>query len=518
MTFDQAALERALELLPLRYRGPGGVAGVVKDGRVIARRAWGYADLAARRPMTAATRLPICSVTKQFTCGLLLDQIADPAGLDAQVSGYLPAYADPLPSVAEMAHNQSGLRDYWALTVLQGATAEAEFPRAAALPLIARMKTGHFAPGTAYSYSNGNYRLLAEMIERATGRDLGALYAERIFAPAGMASAVLAADTRQAPDGVTGYEGNEETGYLPARNGIWWMGDAGIAAALDDMLAWECFIDATRDDPQGLYNRLSAPVSYRDGTPAQYGWGLRRDRVAGLAATGHGGALRGFRTNRMHVAGARLSVVVMFNHEAGAHAAVSGLLDAALGVTSEPAAPPEGWEGLWLDRTNGLAARCTQDAGGITLRYGTGPVRLRQAPDGRAVTAGITLTRDGAGLAMWREAENQRLHATPLSPLAQADAGAIAGRYWSDELEARLEITAAGGAAFAGFEGLLGRGPAEPVYPLAEDVWIIATRRSMDAPAPGDWTLQVHRDAAGQVAGLTVGCWLARNVTYRREE
>ena len=32
---DMAALERALDLLPGQYRGPAGVAGVVKDGQIV---------------------------------------------------------------------------------------------------------------------------------------------------------------------------------------------------------------------------------------------------------------------------------------------------------------------------------------------------------------------------------------------------------------------------------------------------------------------------------------------------
>jgi D-aminopeptidase len=52
--------------------------------------------------------------------------------------------------------------------------------------------------------------------------------------------------------------------------------------------------------------------------------------------------------------------------------------------------------------------------------------------------------------------------------------------------------------------------------PAGRDVWIVATRRSMDAPAPGDWTLLVRRDAEGRVAGLTLGCWLARAIGYFR--
>ena len=88
-------LEVALDALPHRYPGPGGVAGVLHEGRVVAARAWGYADLAARRPMTTTTRLPICSISKQFTCGVLLDRFGELAVLDSRVAGFLPDFEGP---------------------------------------------------------------------------------------------------------------------------------------------------------------------------------------------------------------------------------------------------------------------------------------------------------------------------------------------------------------------------------------------------------------------------------------
>ncbi|RYH12806.1 MAG: aminopeptidase, partial [Alphaproteobacteria bacterium] len=92
----------------------------------------------------------------------------------------------------------------------------------------------------------------------------------------------------------------------------------------------------------------------------------------------------------------------------------------------------------------------------------------------------------------------------------------IAGRYRCDELDAWLEIEARDGGVHVGFEGMLGRGPMERMYPLAKDLWSITTRRAMDAAPPGEWTVIVRRDPDGTIGGLTIGCWLARNLHYRR--
>lgn len=515
--WDEAGLARALDLLPQRLKGPGGVAGVVKDGSVVARRAWGHASMERRLAMTSGTRLPICSISKQFTVAALLDQVEDMADLDPFLAEYLPNYTDPLPSVRNLADMQSGLRDYWALTVLQGAFPEQEFRRSDALPMIAGTKTGHFAPGTSYSYSNGNFRLLGSLVERAAGRPLGEVLAERIFRPAGMATAELMPDTRRNADGVTGYEGNDAMGFLPALNGIWWEGDAGVSASLDDMLAWEVFIDQTRQDPAGLYNRLSAAPRFTDGTPASYGLGLSHALVAGRATTGHGGAIRGFRCHRRHVASERLSVVVMLNHEADAHGAALGLIEAALGWKDDASAlDARGWPGLglWLDAEDGLALRVLAEGQEVVLHYGTTPARLKLGADGVARGKGLSLARRGDALEMRREEENRVILARPLAPVTGLNPE-LAGRYWSEELQAWMELGCGDGAAWASFDGFLGRGPVERVYPLAQDIWQMPTRRSMDASPPGDWTIILEREG-GQVTGLTIGCWLARRVAFRK--
>jgi D-aminopeptidase len=510
-----AALDGALDALPNRFSGPGGVAGVVKDGKIIAARSWGYANLDTAQAMTPATRLPICSISKQFTCQVLLATVDDPSRLDARVADFLPAFTGPLPTVRQLCDNQSGLRDYWALTVLQGAKAEQEFRREDALPLIARMKTGHFPPGTAYSYCNCNYRIVSELIEAETGTALDRLYRRHVWGPAGMKTAVLTADTRQPEDGVVGYEGCDATGYFPADNAIFWIGDAGISASLDDMLAYEAWIDATREDPTSLYRRISAPPSFADGTPAAYGYGLAHHTIAGQAFTGHAGALRGFRAQRLNAREARLSVVVLFNHEGDVFGAAQSLIEAALGV-DEPKAPaiPDGWDGQWL-ADDGLLVQIETSRRSATLRYATGGETVTFS-DGRLIAPGVVVERKGDALTMQRTKDNTSPVLSPLPAVDRADVAEIAGHYSSDELGAGLEISAKDGAAYARFTGLLGTGRMERMAPAGRDVWVVATRRSMDAPAPGDWTLIIRRDAKGRVAGLTLGCWLARGIGYTR--
>ena len=326
-----ARLDACLKAIPANFPGPGGAVAVVREGEVLVRHAWGFANAERRIAFTPNTLFRMCSITKQFTCAAMLSLFPDPGVLDGDVRARLPRLEAPAPAALHLAHNQSGLRDYWAVAMLHGSPVEAPFGDAEAERVIAGTRTLQFAPGSAYSYVNQNFRLLSDILQARTGNSFAALLRACVFEPAGMEGAILAADTTAMPDGTEGYEGNPETGFRAAVNRVLWTGDAGLGASLDDMIAWERFIDRTRDDPQSLYQRLVAPVAFADGAPAEYGFGLSRRAVCGRAATGHGGALRGWRSQRLYIASERLSVVVMFNHLSDANAAAAQLVAAVLG-------------------------------------------------------------------------------------------------------------------------------------------------------------------------------------------
>ncbi|MEI4472917.1 D-aminopeptidase [Frigidibacter sp. MR17.24] len=509
MTPDLDAALAQLDRLPDLYPGPGGVAGIVHEGRVVAARAWGHATVAGAVAMTTATALPICSISKQFTCAAFLAHL-EPETMEHRLADHLPLMGGARPGLRQMMANQSGLRDYWALAPLLGALPEGEFRRSDGPAVYGRMRTGHFAPGTSYSYCNQNFRIAADILQDETGRDLAEIYDATLFGPAGMAGARISPDTAVPPPGVTGYEGSPERGHVPVVNRLYWKGDAGITASIDDMLAWECFIDATRDDETGLYRRISAPPVFSNGAPASYGFGLAHERLpGGQAATGHGGALRGFRAYRMHVAEARLSAVVIFNHEADAHGAANRLIGAALGTPAPAPGRPGPVAGVWRDPTSGLLIRVDPALQGQTLRFATGPDPLRADGTGD----GLRITPEGEGLRMVRPGENLDLLAEPVAP---GPGGAIDGLYHWDELDAWLRIETRDGATHAVASGHFGTAQPERLHAVGRDTWVMPVLRSVDAPAPGDWTVSVRRAADGTPQGLTVGCWLARGLSYRR--
>ena len=510
-------LDRALETLPRAYPGPGGAVAVLRDGEVLARHAWGWANAERRIPFTPKTLFRMCSITKQFTCGLVLDAFSDPTVLDADVAALLPNLEQPPPGALHLCHNQSGLRDYWAVAMLHGSPAESPFGDTEAARVIAGTRTLQFAPGTRFSYVNQNFRMLSDIVAARTGRSFAELMRTRIFDRVGMESAFLAADTRAMPDGAEGYEGTVAGGFRAAENRIVWTGDAGLGASLDDMIAWERHIDATRDDATSLYRRLSAPVTFADGASAGYGFGLGRGKALGRPITGHGGALRGWRSHRLYVPSERVSVVVMFNHLSNAHDAAIELLAAALDEerpTRVSEAPAPAWLGAYVEPQTGLSVRVeTAPEGRVKLRYGHGATLLDLQDDGSAGDDSGRLRPSDDGLWLDLPGDNQisMLHPRPGAALPD-----VAGRYRCAELDAELTVADTGGVIYGGFSGFLGQGRMELLEPIGPDLWALPCPRALDHTPPGDWTLDFRRDDAGRPIEVEVGCWLARRLSYIR--
>jgi D-aminopeptidase len=522
-------LDAAVDQLARAYPGPGGACAVLRQGEVLVRHSWGWANAERRIRFTPRSLFRLCSITKQFTCAALLTEFPDPSVLDPDVRACLPTLAQPAPSTLHLCHNQSGLRDYWAVAMLHGSAVEAPFGDTEARRVIRGTQSLQFVPGTRYSYANQNFRLLSEILQERTGRSFGELLRRSIFERVGMADAILAADTRALPDGAEGYEGTPQTGFRAAKNRILWTGDAGIGASLEDLIAWERFIDATRDDADTLYRRLSVPVSFADATPAPYGFGLSRQTEWDRALTGHGGALRGWRSHRLYVPSERISVVVLFNHLSDAYAAALDLLAAALGVARVPCpaviAAPE-WTGAYVEPETGLVARIDTVDGHVRLRYGHSAELLDLGADGTATSAGTQLRPNADAVWMERRFDNQRSllrRCDALTPAGDMDTvpdpsshADLVGRYHCAELDSEASVIDAGGILYGAFSGFLGQGRMEMLECVERDLWLLPCPRALDHTPPGDWTLAFRRDSLGRVAGITIGCWLARGIHYQR--
>ena len=146
---------------------PGLVVGISHAGIPIYRKGWGLASLEHGVANCPDTRLPIASATKQMTCAVVrrLETLGR-LGIDDPVARWLPEHSEWLGEVTlrQLMNHTAGVRCYLDQSLYHG---YARLPPGESDRLQARLTTSNFAPGTASLYSNGGYRLLSWVIERA---------------------------------------------------------------------------------------------------------------------------------------------------------------------------------------------------------------------------------------------------------------------------------------------------------------------------------------------------------------
>ena len=188
---------------------------------------------------------------------------------------------------------------------------------------------------------------------------------------------------------------------------------------------------------------MSVPIGFSDGNPARYGYGLARFEVAGMAATGHGGALRGWRSFRCYVPHARLSVVVLFNHSQDARAAAMAIAQAAIDPTGSATPPPthpamaSSWRGAFVEPETDLLVRLEPNRDGrVMLHFGQSAETLAPYPNSTLVGPQSVLELRGEDVFMRRPGDNIAGYLRrPPQELAGQRNG-LSGRYHCDEYDA----------------------------------------------------------------------------------
>lgn len=61
-----------------KIRGPGGAIAIIQKGETVTRHVWGYADMDRAISMRPSTQIPICSISKQMVCLVMVDLIREP--------------------------------------------------------------------------------------------------------------------------------------------------------------------------------------------------------------------------------------------------------------------------------------------------------------------------------------------------------------------------------------------------------------------------------------------------------
>src|SRR5262247_1658477 len=185
-TLDKAKLDQFFDRLAEKNKAMGSLT-IAKDGKVLYTRAIGYAqvDGPTKKPLTAASRFRIASITKTYTSVMIL-QLVEEGKL--KLTDTLDKFFPQVPNaqkitILQILAHRSGIpnvrRDQ--ATWKPGAPVTKD----EMLALIVK-GTPEFEPDTKHSYSNSGYFLLGLILEKVTGKPYAEALEERINSKIGL--------------------------------------------------------------------------------------------------------------------------------------------------------------------------------------------------------------------------------------------------------------------------------------------------------------------------------------------
>jgi CubicO group peptidase (beta-lactamase class C family) len=451
---------------------PGCAVGIERDGQPVLERAYGAADLEHGVPNRVDTVFEAGSVTKQFTAASVLLLVQDSRlSLQDSVRKYipeLPEYAAAI-TVAELLGHTSGLRDWGGVEDIAGwPRGDRVYTMDDVLHIAALQKALNYKPGSAWSYTNTGYNLLAIIVERVSGKKLPAFSRERIFVPLGMTHTQWRDDFRRiVRDRAIAYSpvAGSYQQTMPFEDAI---GNGGLLTTVGDLLIWN------RSLTQGTLGAfVTAELQRRsilnDGRAVDYARGLFIERYRGFAEVSHSGATAGYRAWLGRFPDQHLSIALLCNAADArtptlAHAVADRFLAGAPAPTSVAPDPSLAkWAGLYADDRAGTPLTLTwhhdriQSDDGATLETGPGG-GFRLGSRSATLLPGDRFQLNQTGDVMtFKRVESY-------AP-TRAELQSIVGHYRSDEAEASFVVSMDGDhLRFAVEDRPEASGPLKPVY------------------------------------------------------
>jgi D-alanyl-D-alanine carboxypeptidase len=187
-TLDSAKLDQFLNRLAEKNKAMGSLT-IAKEGKVLYTRAFGFSQITAteKKPMTAANRFRIGSITKMFTATMILELVEEGK---LKLSDTLDKFFPQIPNAQKITINQilahrSGIHDAFQDRSLRPSSKTDSISKDELVSLIAKGKPD-FEPDAKHSYSNSGYTLLGLIIEKVTGKSYAEALKEKITSKIGL--------------------------------------------------------------------------------------------------------------------------------------------------------------------------------------------------------------------------------------------------------------------------------------------------------------------------------------------
>lgn len=345
----------------ITYRGlPGVAVGVVSDQDLVWAHGFGFANVAAKAPMTPATKFRMASHSKLFTA-IAIMQLREQGKvrLDDPVSKYLPWFKvkpatddDGEITIEQLLTHSSGLPreagDHWT---------SYEFPTADEVRRLIADRQAPFPAATRWKYSNLAYTLAGMVVEEVSGETWAAYVKRHIFDPLGMTASSV---DENVPGLATPYARRMPDGsrqVLPFVDARAMAAATGITSTVEDMAKFVSaqFRRGKMGGRQlvstGSFREMHRPRSMENDWQSGNGIGFAVSRARNKTFVGHGGGYPGNTTQTLIQLDDKVGVIVLTNTNDSDPGTIARQLMATVGeaVARATAKPPAvvAWDPAW---------------------------------------------------------------------------------------------------------------------------------------------------------------------------
>jgi CubicO group peptidase (beta-lactamase class C family) len=313
--------------------GFSGAVLAADQGKIVAAFGVGFADAERKRPNTATTLFEIASATKQFTAAAILVLQQDKKlKLDDVIGKHLPGVPEHSRALTlrQLLQHTTGIPG-------ERTSGGSDDLRKSIAAFLAEPPM--HPPGSRFAYWNPGYALLAGVIETVSGKDYMRFCKQRLFEPAGMASACFTGD--KCPRGVTaaiGSEGGRTRSALDHPYGSYgyqYRGMGGAVCNVFDLWRWDRALHGDKVLQAAAKRELFAP-GLED---YALGWRVRTSDQRTVQE--HGGDVQCFHTEMRRYPDQERFLVVLTNNDGKWRREVADTIDAILSDQPSPIVPKE---------------------------------------------------------------------------------------------------------------------------------------------------------------------------------
>ena len=320
----QPEVDQYMQAQLVEQRIPGSTLVVVREGKVVYSKGYGYADREAARPVKPEDRFEIGSISKSFAATAIMLLVEEgKITLDDKLDKFIGAVPPQWSGITirHLLNHTSGLPEYPDDRVFDDLFANKTLGED---DMLARFKAYSLSweSGTKYRYCNVGYDILGIVVRRVTGKGYFDFLKGRVFTPLGMHSARLVAPKPPRADSAIGYElkDGKHIPYAPtdAMSVYLGMAASGIELSAMDMAKWDAALYTDKIVKQSTLAQMwtnSAMVQAANAVnPDIYyglGWYLQTQNAKRWVH--HSGGMPGYVTDFVRFPDQKLSIIVFTN-------------------------------------------------------------------------------------------------------------------------------------------------------------------------------------------------------------